>query len=320
VSRQDGQVTLRSTMNCRPKGRVLQLLEALPPAPGEKKARVKWGCSVCNQTWTGLAPSARMRRPSCPRCGSWRVRVVNHLPDKKRWEAVRAAVFQRDGYRCRWCGKPTTHPVAHHLHYRDPYNRETMITLCAHCHWAHHHPIEALLETRWGQVIAVVLLLLAIGFLVLLFSGKQMGVGSHQIAFSRRPAKCAILALYGSGGRSRIFTPEPSEDEVLLVHPQEMGEAKIQGVGQAQLVGSRSAPQPTPGCAINPQREPGPMVGLGPTAGWQGADPLCPLEDPTNKFRERKPPPLRVLLEAFVDKGVDPDPPGGSPWIHLFEV
>jgi hypothetical protein len=176
---------------------VLQLLDALPPGARENKARVKWGCSVCNHTWIGLAPTARMRRPSCPRCGSWKVHVVDHLPNKKRWDAVRTAVFARDGYRCRWCGKPTTHPVAHHLHYRDPYNPETIITLCAHCHWAHHHPTEALLETRRGQVAAAVILLLAIGFLVLLFSRKQIGVGSDQIPFSRRPAKCAILAPYG---------------------------------------------------------------------------------------------------------------------------
>jgi hypothetical protein len=57
------------------------------------------------------------------------------------------------------------------VNYRDPYNPETIVTVCSHCHWAYHRPMEAFLATRWGQIAAAVILLLTI-FLVFLFSTK----------------------------------------------------------------------------------------------------------------------------------------------------
>jgi hypothetical protein len=53
------------------------------------------------------------------------------------------------------------------------------------------------------------------------------------------------------------------QEEVLLKHPQEVGKAEVQRVGQGEVINPSGAPEPVPGCAINPQREPGPMVGLG---------------------------------------------------------
>jgi phage terminase large subunit GpA-like protein len=87
------------------------------------------------------------------------------------WQEVRDAVFARDGYRCRQCGRITPLPVAHHEHYRDPYNPDTIITLCAHCHWVIHRPVEAFLATRLGKVI--VLSLLAIGYLAFVHFARK---------------------------------------------------------------------------------------------------------------------------------------------------
>lgn len=59
-----------------------------------------------------------------------------------RWQPCRLAAFDRDGYRCRECGKLTARPHGHHeppieeLLKRglDPFDPVYVQTLCARCH------------------------------------------------------------------------------------------------------------------------------------------------------------------------------------------
>ena len=58
---------------------------------------------------------------------------------KRRWERVRRAVFERDGYRCRSCGR-AGRLEADHINPmerepgQDPYDWNGLQTLCRNCH------------------------------------------------------------------------------------------------------------------------------------------------------------------------------------------
>ena len=49
---------------------------------------------------------------------------------------TRQAVLERDGHRCRWCGKPKPDHI-HHIMYRSeggPHTVDNLVTLCFLCH------------------------------------------------------------------------------------------------------------------------------------------------------------------------------------------
>ena len=61
----------------------------------------------------------------------------------RRWARTRRAVFERDGYRCRTCGRPGRLEAYHEppLHDgADPYDLEGVRTLCRSCHIERHRP------------------------------------------------------------------------------------------------------------------------------------------------------------------------------------
>lgn len=75
--------------------------------------------------------------------------------DKRRWARVRLEVFERDGYRCTSCGRPGR-LEAHHspaLDERgpgaDPYDVDTIVTLCRPCHIDHHRPAVSAERAAW---------------------------------------------------------------------------------------------------------------------------------------------------------------------------
>ena len=59
--------------------------------------------------------------------------------NKRRWQAVRRAVFKRDGYRCRACGRPGRLECDHVIPLDRggaPYDMDNLQTLCRSCHFA----------------------------------------------------------------------------------------------------------------------------------------------------------------------------------------
>ena len=56
----------------------------------------------------------------------------------RRWQEARRAALERDGYRCRSCGKAGVLQVDHiqPLHVGgEPYGLENLQSLCVECHW-----------------------------------------------------------------------------------------------------------------------------------------------------------------------------------------
>ena len=61
------------------------------------------------------------------------------LTATRRWQAVRVAVFERDGYRCRACGLPGRLECDHVQPLErggDPWELDNLQTLCRVCHIA----------------------------------------------------------------------------------------------------------------------------------------------------------------------------------------
>ena len=83
-----------------------------------------------------------------------------HL-NARRWAAVRRSVFERDGWRCRACGRPGRFECDHIVPLDrggDPWNPDNLQTLCRSCHiaktrgenWREPTPAEA----AWRQLVA----------------------------------------------------------------------------------------------------------------------------------------------------------------------
>ena len=87
----------------------------------------------------------------------------HHRLHRKRWEATRQAVFERDGYRCVMCGKAGRLECDHVTPLerepgQDPWDIDGLQTLCRGCHIAktagenRRPPTPA--ERRWRNLIA----------------------------------------------------------------------------------------------------------------------------------------------------------------------
>lgn len=63
---------------------------------------------------------------------------------QRRWKRVRRRVLERDGYRCRKCGKPGVLEV-HHVQPLDEGGDDSLgnlLTYCRGCHIEHHRACE----------------------------------------------------------------------------------------------------------------------------------------------------------------------------------
>ena len=61
----------------------------------------------------------------------------------RRWARVRRQAFERDGYRCRACGRAGRLEAHHEPPLRDgadPYDLAGILTLCRTCHIERHRP------------------------------------------------------------------------------------------------------------------------------------------------------------------------------------
>ena len=69
---------------------------------------------------------------------------LHHLKiNNRRWTALRRQVLERDGYRCRTCGRPGRLEAHHEPPLRDgadPYDLDGLRTLCRSCHIERHRP------------------------------------------------------------------------------------------------------------------------------------------------------------------------------------
>ena len=61
--------------------------------------------------------------------------------NRRKWALVRREAFERDGYRCRACGRPGRLEAHHEPPLRkgaDPYRLEGVMSMCRGCHIQHH--------------------------------------------------------------------------------------------------------------------------------------------------------------------------------------
>ena len=78
-----------------------------------------------------------------------------HL-NRHRWADARRAAFDRDGWRCRECGRPGR-LEAHHvtpLHKGgDPYDLANVESLCRSCHIDRHRRKLSPAEVAWNRLV-----------------------------------------------------------------------------------------------------------------------------------------------------------------------
>ena len=83
-----------------------------------------------------------------------------HL-NARRWDTVRRAVFQRDGYRCTacgWAGRLEAHYEPPLQAGGDPYELAGLRTLCRHCHIEHHrNESETPGRADWRAFVAAII-------------------------------------------------------------------------------------------------------------------------------------------------------------------
>ena len=70
-------------------------------------------------------------------------RLASRIYRTARWKRVRVAVLDRDGYRCRGCGRAAELQVHHSYPIwkypaRDHYDLATLRALCRSCHFQEH--------------------------------------------------------------------------------------------------------------------------------------------------------------------------------------
>ena len=90
------------------------------------------------------------------RARSGRVSFYHSVMDSRRWERTRLAVFERDGFRCRACGRPGR-LEAHHVRPLerggDPYDLANIETLCRSCHIGRHRRKLSPAEVAWDRLV-----------------------------------------------------------------------------------------------------------------------------------------------------------------------
>lgn len=73
------------------------------------------------------------------------------------WERLRRETFDRDGWRCRQCGKAGA-LEAHHVISLDewpeqPWTIVGLLTLCRDCHIRHHQRARSEQDAAWGDFL-----------------------------------------------------------------------------------------------------------------------------------------------------------------------
>ena len=70
-----------------------------------------------------------------------------------RWAAIRREVLERDGWRCRECGKPGRLEVHHlePLHKGGSNDVGNLVALCRGCHIAAHRRPETAEQAAWRE-------------------------------------------------------------------------------------------------------------------------------------------------------------------------
>ena len=73
-----------------------------------------------------------------------------------RWERTRRAAFERDGWRCRACGR-AGRLEAHHVRPLerggDPFDPDNLETLCRSCHIDLHRRTRTPAEIAWKRAV-----------------------------------------------------------------------------------------------------------------------------------------------------------------------
>ena len=85
---------------------------------------------------TGIPPETLSARPVLPRRGRWH---ISGGVDRKRWAVIRRRVFDRDGWRCRNCGRSGRLECDHIRPVKwggAVYDMANLQTLCRECHIA----------------------------------------------------------------------------------------------------------------------------------------------------------------------------------------
>lgn len=74
-----------------------------------------------------------------------------------RWQKKRLEIFQRDGFKCRWCGVENLTLHVHHFKYGDnPWDGddEDKVTMCAECHRRAHFQEKLMkMGDEWFQEV-----------------------------------------------------------------------------------------------------------------------------------------------------------------------
>ena len=63
----------------------------------------------------------------------------------RRWRRLRLQIFDRDGYRCRKCGKPGRLEAHHIVPVTQgglPFEQDNILTYCRGCHIEHHRQAD----------------------------------------------------------------------------------------------------------------------------------------------------------------------------------
>ena len=74
----------------------------------------------------------------------------------RRWERTRKAVFERDGHRCRQCGRASrleAHHVSHLHQGGDPWGLDNIETRCRSCHIDEHRRPVSPAEAAWRRLV-----------------------------------------------------------------------------------------------------------------------------------------------------------------------